>query len=56
VPPAHLARIGDVVVVCAGDTVVLATGHEPELVGKLVAYHGSNTVVETAIPLLTFRG
>jgi hypothetical protein len=56
VPPEHLARIGDVVVVCAGDTVVLATGHEPELVGKLVAYHGSNTVVETAIPLLTFRG
>lgn len=56
VTDAHLARIGDVVVVCAGDTVVLATGREPETVGRLVAYHGSNTAVETAIPLLTFRG
>jgi len=26
VDPAHLARIGDVVVVCTGDTAVLATG------------------------------
>ncbi|MGH8961374.1 MAG: alkaline phosphatase family protein [Jatrophihabitantaceae bacterium] len=56
VPSAHLARIGDVVVICAGDTVVLATGREPDTVAKLVAYHGSNTAVETAIPLLTFRG
>ena len=28
VSPAHLARIGDVVVVCTGDAAVLATGHE----------------------------
>jgi hypothetical protein len=54
VSDAHLARVGDVVVVCGGDTVVLATGREPEMVGKLIAYHGSNTPVETAIPLLTF--
>jgi hypothetical protein len=29
VNPRHLPRIGDVVVVCTGDAVVLATGHEP---------------------------
>lgn len=52
----HLARIGDVVVVCAEDTIVLATDREPEMVSQLIAYHGSNTPVETAIPLLTFRG
>jgi hypothetical protein len=52
----HLARIGDVVVICRDDTVVLATAHEPEMVSKLVAFHGSLTPVETAIPLLTFVG
>lgn len=55
VRPEHLARIGDVVVVCAGDTIVLATGHEPDTVGRLVAYHGSTTAVETAVPLISFR-
>jgi hypothetical protein len=43
VPERHVARIGDVVVVCRGDYAVLATKHEPELAGKLVAYHGSMT-------------
>ena len=56
VPPEHLARIGDVVVVCRDDTVVLATGHEPDDVAKLVGFHGSTTSVETAIPLLCFGG
>jgi hypothetical protein len=36
--------------------VVLATAHEPETVSKLVAFHGSTSAVETAIPLITFRG
>jgi hypothetical protein len=52
----HLARIGDVVVICRADTVVLATAQEPEMVAKLVAFHGSLTPVETAIPLLTVAG
>jgi hypothetical protein len=52
----HLARIGDVVVICRGDTVVLASGHEPEMVSKLIAFHGSLTPEETAIPLLTVGG
>ncbi len=56
VRPEHLPRIGDVVVVCHGDTVVLATGHEPDDVAKLVGFHGSTTSAETAIPLLCFLG
>jgi hypothetical protein len=52
VPGPHLPRIGDVVAVCHGTTVVLATGHEPEAVAKLVAFHGSTTAAETAIPLI----
>jgi hypothetical protein len=55
VPAEHLARIGDVVVVCLDDTVVLATRHEPETVARLVAFHGSVTAAETAIPLMSFR-
>jgi hypothetical protein len=55
VRPAHLARIGDVVVVCDGDTVVLASGHEPPEVARLVGFHGSTSAAETAIPLLCFR-
>jgi hypothetical protein len=54
VAPEHAARIGDVVVVCQGDVVVLATGHEPASVAKLIAFHGSDSAVETAIPLITF--
>ncbi|HEU5008813.1 MAG TPA: nucleotide pyrophosphatase/phosphodiesterase family protein [Jatrophihabitantaceae bacterium] len=48
----HLARIGDVVVIAEGDTVVLASAHEPASVGKLVAFHGALTPAETAIPLI----
>jgi hypothetical protein len=52
----HRARIGDVVVVCLGETVVLASGHEPPAVARLVGFHGSTTPAETAIPLLSFAG
>jgi hypothetical protein len=53
--PQHIARIGDVVVVCHGETVVLATDHEPTAVANLVAFHGAITPEETAVPLITFR-
>ena len=56
VPHEHLARIGDVVVVCHDRAVVLATGREPATVAGLVAFHGSTTPAETAIPLIAFRG
>jgi hypothetical protein len=52
----HRERIGDVVVICRGETVVLATGHEPPAVAQLVGFHGSTTPAETAIPLLSFAG
>ncbi len=55
VPEQHLARIGDVVVVCRESYVVLASKHEPETVSKLVAYHGSTTAAETAIPLIIYH-
>jgi hypothetical protein len=54
VNPAHLARIGDVVVVCTGDTAVLATGHEPPETARLVGFHGAATAAEMAIPLIAF--
>jgi hypothetical protein len=54
VNPAHLARIGDVVVVCTGDTAVLATGHEPPETARLIGFHGAATAVEMAIPLIAF--
>jgi hypothetical protein len=56
VAPQHLQRIGDVVVVCNGDTVVLAREHEPDEIAKLVGFHGSTTPAETAIPLICFTG
>ncbi|WP_163759864.1 alkaline phosphatase family protein [Mycobacterium botniense] len=56
VHPRHLSRIGDVVVTCTGDTVVLATGHEPPQTARLVGFHGGSTPAETEIPLITFRG
>jgi hypothetical protein len=52
VPDPHAARIGDVVVVCEGDIVVIATGWDPDTVSRLVAFHGSVSPVETAVPLL----
>jgi hypothetical protein len=56
VPAAHAGRIGDVVVVCLGRAVALASGWgEPEAVGRLVAYHGSVTAAEMTVPLLITR-
>lgn len=54
VRPEHEARIGDVVVICDGDTVVLASAHEPAAVGALIGFHGSHRPEETAIPLIAF--
>jgi hypothetical protein len=56
VHPQHLPRIGDVVVICTGDTAILATGHEPPEVARLVGFHGGATPAEMAIPLIVFRG
>jgi hypothetical protein len=49
-------RIGDVVVICTGDTVVLASGHEPPQTAELVGFHGSLTPAELRIPLMILRG
>jgi hypothetical protein len=54
VDPAHLARIGDVVAVCTGDTAVLATAHEPPETARLIGFHGAATPAEMAIPLIVF--
>jgi Type I phosphodiesterase / nucleotide pyrophosphatase len=54
VTPHHLARLGDVVVVCTGDTAVLATAHEPPEVARLIGFHGAATEAEMAIPLIAF--
>jgi hypothetical protein len=56
VRPEHLARIGDVVATCLGDTAVFATAHEPPEVAQLVGFHGAATPAELDIPLITFRG
>ena len=56
VPEEHLARIGDVVVTCRGRTAVVATRSEPPMTSRLVAYHGSSTTLEMAVPLLIARG
>jgi Type I phosphodiesterase / nucleotide pyrophosphatase len=55
VTPAHLPRIGDVVVACLADFAVLATRTEPATVASLVALHGSLTEPEMRIPLLVVR-
>jgi Type I phosphodiesterase / nucleotide pyrophosphatase len=54
VDPRNVPRIGDVVVVCARDTAVLATGHEPPEVARLIGFHGAATPAEMAIPLIAF--
>lgn len=51
----HIARIGDVVVTCSGDTAILATEHEPAQTAQLVGFHGGLTPAETAIPLIVLR-
>ncbi len=55
VAAAHLERLGDVVVVCSGDTAVLASAHEPPETSRLVGFHGGASAVEMAIPLIVFR-
>ena len=52
----HLARIGDVVIICNDPVAVLATNHEPPEISKLIGFHGAATPVEMAIPLITVRG
>jgi hypothetical protein len=52
VSPRHLARLGDVVVVCTGDSAVLATAHEPPEAARLIGFHGAATDAEMAIPLI----
>ncbi len=56
VRPEHLPRLGDVVVVCAGQTAVLASAHEPPEVAGLIGLHGGATAAEMAIPLIVLRG
>jgi hypothetical protein len=56
VPEEHLRRIGDVVAICQDDYVVLATGMEPAPIKRMVAFHGSHTAAEMAIPLLVVGG
>lgn len=53
---AHRPRLGDVVVACQQDVAVLAGGREPASLARLVAFHGSFTAVEMAVPLLVARG
>ncbi|HWE88645.1 MAG TPA: alkaline phosphatase family protein [Pseudonocardiaceae bacterium] len=50
----NLERLGDVVVVCSGDTAVLASAHEPPETSRLVGFHGGATAAEMAIPLIVF--
>ncbi|MDG4832168.1 alkaline phosphatase family protein [Solwaraspora sp. WMMD1047] len=56
VPEEHLARVGDVVVVCNGSYAVLATATDSQVESRLIAYHGSWTATEMTIPLLVVRG
>jgi hypothetical protein len=55
VPESHLSRIGDVVVVCREQWVLLASAHEPPRLASMVAFHGSSTAAEMEIPLLVLR-
>ncbi|MFC4019517.1 alkaline phosphatase family protein [Micromonospora sp. GCM10011542] len=52
----HLARIGDVVVICNDTYAVMATRTERPMASRLVAYHGADTAAELTIPLLVVRG
>ncbi|MDG4805326.1 alkaline phosphatase family protein [Micromonospora sp. WMMD1120] len=52
----HLARIGDVVVICNDTYAVMASRTERPMASKLVAYHGSDTATELTVPLLVVRG
>ncbi|GIH19037.1 alkaline phosphatase family protein [Rugosimonospora africana] len=56
VPEEHLARIGDVVVICQDRYVVLDSRRERNTVCRLVAYHGSDSDVERGVPLVVYSG
>jgi hypothetical protein len=45
-----------VVVVCRDRYAILATKREKDIIGKLIAFHGSTTPEEMAIPLVLVRG
>ena len=55
VDDALAARIGDVVALARGTWALTASGRDPGP-SRLVAYHGSLTATELAIPLLLARG
>ena len=55
VPPEHLQRVGDAVVICQGSYVVTASATEPAAAATMVAYHGGSTAIEMMIPLLVVR-
>jgi hypothetical protein len=55
VPEEHLQRIGDVVIACHEDYVVLASATDPPKMAHNVAFHGSATRAEMLVPLLVAR-
>ena len=55
VTPGHEQRIGDVVAICRGTAVILASDREPPEVSKLVGFHGALTPEETDVPLIVQR-
>jgi hypothetical protein len=55
VPEDHLQRVGDVVVVCRDDFVVIASASEPAHIARMIGFHGSATPAEMMIPLLVVR-
>jgi hypothetical protein len=56
VPAEHLDRLGDVIVTCHDSYAILATKREKESIAKLIAFHGGNTAVEMAVPLIVVTG
>ncbi|MFG2061367.1 alkaline phosphatase family protein [Micromonospora sp. NPDC048871] len=52
----HLARVGDLVVVCNDTYAVLASRSESPMLSRLVGFHGADTAAEMTIPLLVVRG
>jgi hypothetical protein len=52
---ANRARIGDVVVICTGETAVMASGYEPAELAELIGLHGGLTPAETRTPLIVLR-
>ncbi len=55
VPADHAERLGDLVVVMRDRHVVMASRTEPRHIGRRVAFHGSVTEPEMAIPLIMIR-